>query len=35
MARNDTPRKPPVRKRLIWMLLLTAVVFGGIFRSRP
>jgi membrane fusion protein (multidrug efflux system) len=31
MAKQPTPRKPSVRKRLFWMLLITLVVFGGVF----
>lgn len=31
MARNDTPRKPSMRKRMIWMLIAALVVFGGVF----
>ena len=32
MARHDTtPRTPSTRKRMIWMLIGAAVVFGGVF----
>jgi membrane fusion protein, multidrug efflux system len=31
MAKPATPRKASVRKRMFWMLLITLVVFGGLF----
>ncbi len=31
MARRDTTRKPSTRKRLFWMLLISLLVFGGLF----
>ena len=31
MARQDAPRKPSLRKRMFWMLLVTLVIFGGVF----
>lgn len=31
MARQDTERKPSTSGRMLWMLAITAVVFGGVF----
>lgn len=31
MPKHDTPRAPSTRKRMIWMLVIAAVIFGGIF----
>jgi membrane fusion protein (multidrug efflux system) len=31
MARHDTPRTPSTRKRMIWMLVITGLVFGLVF----
>lgn len=31
MARYDSARKPSTRKRLFWMLLISLLVFGGVF----
>lgn len=31
MARQDTERKPSTTRRMLWMLAITAVVFGGVF----
>lgn len=31
MAKPDPSRKPSARKRMFWMLLITVVVFGGVF----
>lgn len=31
MARPDSTRKPSATRRLIWMLVITGVVFGGVF----
>lgn len=31
MARHDSTRKPSTRKRLFWMLLISLLVFGGVF----
>jgi membrane fusion protein (multidrug efflux system) len=31
MARQDAPRTPSLRKRMIWMLIAAAVIFGGVF----
>jgi membrane fusion protein, multidrug efflux system len=31
MAKQTTPRKASMRKRLFWTLLITLVVFGGVF----
>ena len=34
MAKHDPARKPSTRKRMFWMLLITLVVFGGIFGAK-
>ena len=31
MAKPDPSRKPSARKRMFWMLLITVLVFGGVF----
>ncbi|WP_165942124.1 efflux RND transporter periplasmic adaptor subunit [Luteimonas arsenica] len=31
MAKPDPARKPSARKRMFWMLLITVLVFGGVF----
>ena len=31
MARQDAPRTPSLRKRMILMLIAAAVIFGGVF----
>jgi membrane fusion protein, multidrug efflux system len=31
MARPDAPRKPSTAKRMFWMLLISLLVFGGVF----